>query len=128
MRVTGIFENESKICTPYSPLNKVDKVDAQKHADLEGEILRLKAEIQQLKVSHKLESAFFECGGRRVAAGCPPGHRPARSRGPRAGRDRATATGRRLTTAGSPGGLVAGVGVGPRRPVRVPTRDPERRR
>lgn len=43
-------------------------IDPKKYAEFEAEILRLKSEIQRLKVSHKLETAFYEAGGRRNAS------------------------------------------------------------
>lgn len=42
-----------------------DKIDPKRYAEFEAEILRLKSEIQEMKVSHELENTFYEFGGKR---------------------------------------------------------------
>lgn len=42
-----------------------DKIDPKRYAEFESEILRLKSEIQEMKVSHDLENTFYEFGGKR---------------------------------------------------------------
>lgn len=43
----------------------MNKIDPKRFAELEREVKRLKAENQKLIVSHALEKAFYEAGGKK---------------------------------------------------------------